>query len=174
MKITPLDIQQKQFQPTFRGFHQEEVLAFLDMVRIELEGLMRDNAQLKDEVRRLETELADYKERDKSIKDTLMTAQRMTEELRLGATKEAEILLSDARTQAEQIVANAHDRMLQILEEINDLKGQRARVLAGLRGTIETHAKLLEITEGELAQRDGIDEKLTYLKRAPRGLEQAP
>lgn len=172
MKITPLDIQQKQFQVTFRGFHQGEVLAFLDMVRIELEGQMRDLTQLKEETRRLQAELAEYKERDKAVKDTLMMAQRMVEEIRQGATKEAEIALSDARTQAEQIVANAHDRMLQILEEINDLKSQRAQVLAGLRATIETHAKLLQITEQELAQRDGVDEKLTYLKRAPRGLEQ--
>lgn len=173
MKITPLDIQQKQFQTAFRGFHKEEVLAFLDMVRLEMEGLMRDNGQLKETVRRLEEELTDYKERDKAVKDTLMMAQKMTEDLKKGAMKESEIVLSDARTQGEQIVANAHDRMLEIVEEINELKSQRAQMLAGLRATIETHAKLLQITESEMASRDGVDAKLTFLKRAPRGMEQA-
>lgn len=174
MKITPLDIQQKQFQTTFRGYHTAEVHAFLDMVRIEMEGLMRDNAHLKDEVRRLEADLSEYKERDKAIKDTLLMAQRMTEDLKKGATKEAELVLADARTQGEQIVANAHDRMLQILEEVSELRSQRAQVLAGLRATIETHAKLLEITEGEMARRDAAEDKHNHFKRAPRSAEQAP
>jgi len=163
MKITPLDIQQKQFRSVFRGLHQEEVAAFLDMVRIEMEGLVRDNASLKDNNRRLAEDLEDYKERDRAIKDTLMMAQRMTEDIRQGASKEADILMAEARTQAEQIVAAAHDRMLQLVEEINDLKSQRAQTLAELRSTIQTHAKLLEITENQLAARDTLDNQQRFM-----------
>ena len=173
MKITPLDIQQKQFQTVFRGLNQAEVMAFLDMVRIEMEGLLRENAQLKEDSRRLENELAEMKEREKAVKDTLLMAQRMIEDLKKGAMKEAEIVLAEARAQGEQIVANAHDRMLEILEEIGELKSQRAQLIAGLRATIETHAKLMDITESESAMRDSVDEKLTYLKRSPRGVNQS-
>ncbi len=63
--------------------------------------------------------------------------------------------------------------MLEILEEINELKSQRTQLIAGLRATIETHGKVLDITESESAMRDGVDEKLTYLKRSPRGMNQA-
>ena len=173
MKITPLDIQQKQFQTTFRGLHQQEVMAFLDMVRLEMETLMRENAQLKDNMRKQEAELADYKERDKAVKDTLILAQRMTEDIKRSATREAEIVLSEARLQGEQIMSNAHDRMLQILEEINELKAQRSQMLASLRATVETHAKLLQITENQLHERDNMDEKMAYLRRGSGGLERA-
>lgn len=166
MKITPLDIQQKQFQAVFRGLNKAEVMAFLDMVRIEMEGLLRDNAQTKEDLRRMENEVGELKEREKAVKDTLLMVQRMVEDLKKGAMKEAEIVLADARTQGEQIVANAHDRMLEILEEINELKSQRSQLIAGLRSTIQTHGKILDITETESAMRDSVDEKLTYIKRS--------
>lgn len=39
MRITPLDIQQKQFKVKLRGFDMEEVYSFLELVREELEEL---------------------------------------------------------------------------------------------------------------------------------------
>ncbi|MDA8088036.1 MAG: DivIVA domain-containing protein, partial [Nitrospiraceae bacterium] len=76
MRITPLDIQQKQFPVKFRGFEMDEVYAFLELVREEMEELLRENSSLKETISRLDSQMKDYKNMESSLKDTLMTAQQ--------------------------------------------------------------------------------------------------
>ncbi len=170
MKITPLDIQQKHFQSRWRGYNPEEVKNFLDAVRSQMEALLRENAGLKEALRKAEAGLEDYREREKALKDTLVMAQKMTDEIKNGAMKEAEIVLSEARLQSEQIIASAHTRLTELLEEIRELKSQRTQLLASLRATIETHSKLLDITEQQAVRKDSVEEKLTYLQ-PPRAIK---
>ncbi len=164
MKITPLDIQQKHFQSGWRGYNPEEVKNFLDAVRSQMEALLRENASLKESLRKAEAGLEDFREREKALKDTLVMAQKMTEEIKSGAMKEAEIVLSEARLQSEQIIASAHTRLTELLDEIRELKSQRTQLLASLRATLETHSKLLDITEQQAVRKDSVEEKLTYLQ----------
>ena len=84
-------------------------------------------------------------------------------ELLADASLDAIVLATPHTQHEEQIVAAAHDRMLQLVEEINDLKSQRAQTLAELRSTIQTHAKLLEITENQLAARDTLDNQQRFM-----------
>jgi len=169
MKISPLDIQQKQFQPKWRGYDPDDVHTFLEAVQSEMESLVRDNKRLQEDLKRTEAGLEDYREREKSLKDTLIMAQKMTEDIKAGALKEAEIVLSEARLQSEQIVSGAHGRLSQVLEEIQDLKSQRAQMLASLRATIETHAKLLDISERQAERREALEDKLAILRTRPQG-----
>lgn len=87
MRITPLDIQQKQFPMKFRGFDVEEVYAFLEVVREEMEDLLRENASLKEQVYRAERQIKDYKDMETTLRETLMTAQQMVEEYKTNARK---------------------------------------------------------------------------------------
>lgn len=178
MKISPLDIRNKRFEKRWRrGVDEEEVRVFLDATASEMEAVTREMAYLKENLKKAEASLEEYREREKALKDTLVMAQRMTEEIRSGALKEAESVVSEARLQADQIVANAHNRQSQLLEELQDLKGQRTQMLAQLRATIETHSKVLEITEQQLANRDAVDDRIVYHRgaratnepREPRG-----
>jgi len=167
MRISPLDIHQKQFQKKWPGYHPGEVRNFLDMVQSEMEALVRENSQLKESLKKSEAALVDYKEREKSLKDTLVMAQKMTEEIKAGALKEAEIVLSEARLQGEQIVTSAHARLTQIHEEMQELRGQRNQLLASLRATIETHSKLLDITEQQAQRRDAEYEAASRIGPSP-------
>lgn len=165
MKISPLDIRNKRFEKRWRrGVDEEEVRVYLDAVASEMEGLTREQAYLKENLKKAEAGLDEYREREKALKDTLVMAQRMTEEIRAGALKEAEAVVSEARLQSDQIVAGAHSRLTQLVEEMQELKGQRTQLLASLRATIETHSKVLDITEQQLGQRDSADERLAWLK----------
>jgi cell division initiation protein len=144
MKITPLDIRQKRFGPAFRGFERREVEAFLEMVASEFEEVVKENIALKEEQRRLQARLEQYQERERALQETMITAQRISEDVKTAARKEAEIILADAEHQGEKIVQGAHQKLVQVIEDINELKRQRVQFESQVRSVIDAHAKLLE------------------------------
>jgi len=165
MKLTPLDIQQQQFRSVFWGFDPKEVDAFLDVVANELEGLIRTNNGLRDDVERKEQELRQHRERERNLKDTMMTATRLTEDIKQNARKEAEIVIAQAENQAEQIIANAHTRLARVIEDLDELKRQKAQFEETLRSLIQSHSKLLE----SMQERESVGgEMLSLLNRRTR------
>ncbi|ABC81085.1 DivIVA domain-containing protein [Anaeromyxobacter dehalogenans] len=144
MNITPLDITQKQFRRTFRGLDAEEVEAFLALVAAEFEGLVKENLALREDNQRKADEIADHRGRERALQETLVTAQKASEEIRDSARKEAEITISDAELQAEKIVQGAHARFLRIVDDINELKRQRVQFETNVRTLVESHLKLIE------------------------------
>jgi cell division initiation protein len=125
MRITPIDIQQKQFKVKFRGFDMEEVYSFLEIIREELEELLKENTMLKEKLTILENQIEEYKKIEQSIRDTLMTAQQLVDEYKNNAKKEAELILKEAEIKAENIIKEAQDKVVKIHEDIVDLKGIR-------------------------------------------------
>ncbi len=144
MKLTPLDIQQQQFRTALGGFDKKEVDAFLDVLASDVEQLMRENNALREEVKRKDGEIQDHRERERTLKETMITATRITEDIKQNARKESEIVVAQAEAQAEQIIQNAHTRLVRIMEDIDELKRQKAQFEAGLRSTIGAHSKLLD------------------------------
>ena len=144
MNITPLDITQKQFRRVFRGLDPEEVEAFLGLVAVELEALLKDYANLNDDHRRKVEEVQEFRGRERALQETLVAAQKASEEIRDAARKEAEITISDAELQAEKIVQAAHSRFLRIVDDINELKRQRLQFETNVRTLVESHVKLLD------------------------------
>ncbi len=125
MRITPLDIQQKQFSVKFRGFDMEEVDSFLELVREEMEDLLRENANLREEARRYEKQLKEYKNIETTLRDTLVGTQQMVEEFKNNARKEAELIKKEAQLEAENMIKQAQEKVIKIHEDITDLKGVR-------------------------------------------------
>jgi cell division initiation protein len=144
MNITPLDITQKQFRKVFRGLDPEEVEAFLGLVAVEFEALVNSVVALREDNQRKAEEIADHRSRERALQETLVTAQKASEEIREAARKEAEITISDAELQAEKIVQGAHGRFLRIVDDINELKRQRLQFEANVRTLAESHLKLIE------------------------------
>ncbi|HSM91841.1 MAG TPA: DivIVA domain-containing protein [Anaeromyxobacteraceae bacterium] len=144
MNITPLDITQKQFRQVFRGLDGEEVEAFLALVATEFEALVKEVNHLRETNQRHVEEIAEYRSRERALQETLVTAQKASEEIRDAARKEAEITLSDAEVQAEKIVQAGHARFLRIVDDINELKRQRIQFETALKSLVESHIKLLD------------------------------
>ncbi len=144
MKITPLDIQQQQFQVRFRGFDMVEVDNFLDLLANEFEEMIRENSHLREEDGRKFGKIQELESRERELRDALVSVQRITEEIRENARKEGELMVQEARDQARRIIENAQSEALQIDGEIQQLKKQRAQFEASLRATIEMHWRLLE------------------------------
>jgi cell division initiation protein len=144
MKLTPIDIQQQQFRSTLWGFDAKEVDAFLDQVAASFEELIREGNGLREDLRHKDAQLDEHRDREKALKETMLTATRIADEVKQGARKEAEIIIGQAEVQAEQIIQNAHTRLARVMDDITELKRQRAQFEATLRSMIAAHQKLIE------------------------------
>ncbi|MDI6745053.1 MAG: DivIVA domain-containing protein [Thermodesulfovibrionales bacterium] len=155
MRITPLDIQQKQFPMKFRGFDVEEVYAFLEVIREEMEELLRENASLKEAVQRAENQIKEFKDMESTLRETLITAQNMVEDYKTNARKEAELLVREAEMRAETMLKETQEKVIKIHEDIVDLKGIRRHFKEELKRLIEGHLRMLEFDkerEGETSE----------------------
>jgi cell division initiation protein len=152
MRITPLDIQQKQFSTRFRGFDMEEVDSFLELIREEMEELLRENANLREEARRFEKQLKEYKNIETTLKDTLVGTQQMVEEYRNTAKKEADLIAKEAELKAEEMLRDAQEKVVKIHEDITDLKGVRRHFKEELRRLIESHLSMMEFDKEREAE----------------------
>ena len=144
MRITPLDIQQKQFASKFRGFDMEEVDSFLELIREEMEELLMENANLREEAKRFEKQLKEYKSMEGTLRDTLIGTQQMVEEYRNNATKEADLIKKEAELRADDIIRDAQMKVVKIHEDITDLKGIRRHFKEEVKRLIQSHMNMLE------------------------------
>ncbi len=108
MRITPVDIRQQQFSTRmFRGYDVQEVDAFLEDVAGDYEQLVRENALLKDQLAALEERMRGIEERERTLQETLVTTQRVTEEMKESAKREAKLLVREAELESEKLVEAA-------------------------------------------------------------------
>lgn len=152
MRVTPLDILQRKFTESRKGFEQDEVRAFLDQVRETLEDVLRENQRLKEEIQRKDSEIASMRDAESDLKQTLTLARRVAEDLERGARREADVLLGEARLEAEKILMSATDEHRVLQEDLMRLRANRARLSAELRAVVNTHARILD----ELERANGV------------------
>lgn len=170
MNLTPLDIQQQQFQVRFRGFDIREVDRFLEQVAEAFTQLQGDNKNLKEEIRRIKLENQGYKEREETFKRAMLNSQKVLEQMKDNARKSAEVIIADAEVKAEKILNRAHNRLSQLHEDIAELKRQRMQIEVQIRSVIEAHSKLLEIGKESMEALDESDSKVAVLKQPPSTL----
>jgi len=144
MKITPLDIQQKRFSRAMRGYDREEVEAFLSLVASGYEDLVKELNSLREDLARREEDIAAHRDLEKTLQETLVTAQRASDEIRESSRREGEIAIGEAELQAEKIVQGAHHRFLRIVDDIQEMKRLRVQFEASVRSLVDGHAKLLD------------------------------
>ena len=166
MKITPLDIQQQQFNTRFRGFDIREVDAFLEQMAETFETLQKTNQTLSDEVRRLELEIQGYRKREETFKRALLNSQTVLDQMKDNARKSAELIIAEAEVKAEKILNKAHNRLAQLHEDISELKRQRMQIEVQISSIIEAHSRLLEIGKEGIKESDEEDDKIKFLKKS--------
>ena len=150
MKLTPLDLQQKAFRKVrLGGVDEREVRLFLELCASEMEEMTRKLHKQDEELRRRESRITDYKEREHLLQQTLTTAQRLSDEMKANTRKEAEILISDAELQAEKIIANAQSKRMQLIQEIDELKRARQSFIQQLGSILDTHKSILDHIKGD-------------------------
>jgi len=143
-RLTPLDIQNKEFSRSFRGYNEDEVDEFLDLIVEDYGALFRENAELKDKIRELEDRISEYKRMESSMQEALLLAQKAAEERRLNAEREAEIIIKEAQIEAQRIIDSALSKVQDIERKIRELKKEKERFLLEMKALISTFWGLLE------------------------------
>ncbi len=166
MLLSPLEIQQKQFLVRFfRGLDAKEVESFLQKVAEQMSALLKNIDELKRELEGKERQLSEHRGREQILKNTLLSAQKTVEQMKVNAEKESKLLVSEAEVKAERILNNAHNRLAQIHEDIAELKRQRTQFELKLRATIETYQKMLDMHKEEEAEAEDLESKLKFFKK---------
>lgn len=144
MKISPLDIQQQQFKvKTFRGLDPEDVDAFLQTVAGEMEGLIRENDQMREQQSRQSRDMLDLAEKERELRETLLSAQRVIEEMKSNARKEAELIVSEAEIKGERIVADAERQLGELKCRIEEVNRQKIQFEMSFKALLDSFSRQL-------------------------------
>jgi DivIVA domain-containing protein len=164
--LTPLDVRKKKgdFRKVMRGYDAESVDNFLEVVVVRMEELVRENSALASKVEAMSGSMAEYRERERAMNEALVSAQQLREEVRDQARREADLLLREARSQGERIVADAKRQVSLALEALRRIQGQRVRFLRIFRAMVERQL-------GEIEQEEGLTATLTRLEAEGPGGE---
>lgn len=157
--ISPLEIQEKEFSRSLKGFKEDEVNEFLDRITLDLERVLEENRQLRAEKEQLTEELKKYKSSESAVLDTLETAKALMGDISASAEKRAQILLKNAEMEAQNMQREAKEAIERMNEES-----------AALRGRVKSfRAKYRQLLEMELQHFDSMTEELfPELKSSPQ------
>ena len=148
MKITPIDIQQQQFKgKMLGGLDPNDVDAFLQTVASEMENLVRENNELKEQQSRQNRDLLEMAEKEKNLRDTMLAAQRIIEDMKANAQKEASLIVSEAELKAERIVADSERQLGELKARIEDLRRQKIQFEMSLKALLDSFARQLSSDE---------------------------
>jgi cell division initiation protein len=168
MRLTPLDIHHHRFRRRLRGYDQDEVDSFVEMLAGDYESLVHEAESLRERVRGLEARVEQLRGNEQTLQETLTTAQSLAEDLKKTALKESEVLISEAEVKAEKVLDAAHRRVAKLAEDIREMKVLRTRVASAVRTTVETHLALLESLAQEDSEDPLLDGKVSYLTKTRR------
>jgi len=165
MKVTPLDLRQAKLTVTFRGYDKNEVDALLNEVADDYEQALRETDRLHQELGRMESQLAEHREHERNLRNTLLTAQRLADEIRDHAEQDSRRVVEEAESRADLIFQQAQNRVEEVQREIDSLKLKRREVETSLQAIIATVRNSLEfVREQEQKERD--DKILLHRPRA--------
>jgi len=148
-KITALEIQKHEFALKRRGYDPESVRAFLLSIAEDFQELMRENAELEARVRHLEEENADHRDREKILKETLLSAQRLSEEMKNTARREADNIVRQAEIAGQQLTTEALQQSARIEKAMRDMKLQRVNFRLKLKSMLDMFQQVLDFDQDE-------------------------
>lgn len=159
MAITPMDIHNKEFERSFRGYSAEEVDEFLDRLAKEFEQLIRENMEHREQVNLTSEKLGSYQKLEETMHNAIMVAQEAAEEVKANANREAGLIRREAEREAQRIIEDARYRASKILVEHEELYKQAQVFKMRFRSFIEAQLSVLEME-------DWMDTKAEFKKDA--------
>jgi cell division initiation protein len=137
MNVSPLDLRQQHFRVAFRGFDRVEVASLLTAVADDYEEALRETDRLRQELARMDGILSEHREHERALKSTLVTAQRLSDDIKAQADDEARRILREAEGRADFLLQKAQARLEDIQREIDGLKLKRKDAETAVESTIQ-------------------------------------
>jgi cell division initiation protein len=158
MRISPMDVRQQRFRTAMRGYDRTDVVAFLTEAADDYEQAMREIDRLRSDLMRMEALLGEHRQRENSLRDTLLTAQRVSGELKEAAQTEAKLIVREAQGRADLLLQKTQNRLEELEHDVNEMKLRRRDAEGALESTIQALYRALEFVRDQEQSRT--DEKL--------------
>jgi cell division initiation protein len=166
MRIAPIDLRQQRFRTKLRGFDQTEVVAFLTEAADDYEHALREIDRLRQDLSRQEALLVEHRDREANLRNTLLTAQRLADEIKESAQSESKLIIREAQGRADLLLQKAQGRLDEIERDINEMRLRRRDVEGSLESSIQALYRALEF----IRDQDRSDDKV--LLHRPRQTDQ--
>lgn len=143
MPLTPLDIHNKEFTRSFRGYDEDEVNEFLDQVIKDYEMVIRERKELKEKIEQMNEKLSHFTNIEETLNKSILIAQETAEELKGNASKESKLIIKEAEKNADRIINEALSKSRKISIEVEELKKQAKVFRTRLRMLVEAQLDMI-------------------------------
>lgn len=160
MSLTPLDIHNKEFKRSFRGYDEDEVNEFLDLIIKEFEILIREKKENEASASEAQERLKHFTNIEESLSKTLIVAQETADEVKANAKKEAELIIKESEKNADRIINEALSKSRKVAIEVEELKKQASIYRTRFRTLLEAQLEMLKeedwnrLTDADFNDRD--------------------
>ncbi len=154
MRITPLDVRKQEFRKSVRGFDCDEVRAFLTTLADEYEAVLVDNKVLRERLSDQEIKINEYQTMERTLRDTLMTAERVMQESKENAAREGDLVIQEAQLKAKSILEECRIRTEELRRELVSLRKEKETYLARFKGLAEAQITFIESHKDDFADLD--------------------
>jgi cell division initiation protein len=144
MKVTPLELRQRQFATVMRGYDRAEVNTILALAADDYEAALHEIERLKQELGKSETVLNEHRGQEKQLSNTLLSAQKLADDIKDRAQQDAARILTEAEGRAASLVERSKSQLEDVQREIETLRNKRREVEASLEGIIDTLNKTIK------------------------------
>ncbi|OOM09225.1 DivIVA domain-containing protein [Clostridium saccharobutylicum] len=158
MKLTPMDINNKEFKRVLRGYNSDEVDEFLDEVVDSFEELFKENANLKEKLNNLNEKIEHYSKIESTIQNTLLLAQNAAEQARNSAKKESELMIKNANETSQKILDKAHNDVILVNDEYEKVKQEFIKFRAKYRNFMNAQLETFDDLEKDFIKNYNVSE----------------
>ena len=160
MKITSMDINNKEFKKGLRGYNADEVDEFLDKVAEEYEVIYKENSNLKEKASFLEEKLEHHVQIEATIQSTLVLAQNAAEQVKTCAQKESELIINNANDSSQKLIDKAHNDVLKVNDEYDRTKQEFAKFRTKFRNFMNCQIEMFDGLENDYLKNNNVGNDL--------------
>jgi cell division initiation protein len=167
MNVSPLDLRNQRFQVVFRGFDRVEVASFMAAAADDYEEALREMDRLRQDLSRVEAVLAEHREQERNLRNTLLTVQKLSDDIRANAAEEARRIIREAEGRANLMLEKAQARLEDVQREIDGLKLKRREAETATEAMISALRSTLDFVR----EQDAAERQDQILIHRPRHIE---
>jgi len=160
MRITSMDINNKEFKKGLRGYNADEVDEFLDKVAEEYEIIYKENSTLREKANFLEEKLEHHVTIESTIQSTLVLAQNAAEQVKISAQKEAELIIKNANDSSQNLLDKSHNDVLKVNDEYDKIKQEFAKFRTKFRNFMNCQLEMFDGLENDYLKNSNVGNEI--------------
>ena len=170
--LKPMDIHNKEFKRVMRGYDVEEVDEFLDEIIVDFEKMQRELDVLKTQISNYSENMNNYREKELSLNNVMLSAQRFADQLTVDAERKAAEIIANAEREAERIVGSTQEKYNQVLADYAMLANRYNDAKETLRDYFRTQLTILDQDEAGIAT-EQVAEYIKQAEQLPQAVAEA-